>query len=77
MLGGLLVNLTSSLVFLLLLTRDLTVAALLVGYGLSLPYNLVATVGVWRSAARHRGSQRMADLARVATLIGMIVLSVT
>lgn len=75
--GGLLVNLTTSLGFYLLLTEDLTVPALLVGYGLSLPYNFLVTVGVWRCASAHRGSRQAADLAKIVTLIGMIVLSLT
>jgi len=49
----------------------------LLGYGLSLPYNLLATVGVWRSAARHRGPAAHADLARTGTVLLMLLLSVT
>ncbi|MGE0660568.1 MAG: hypothetical protein AB7F36_17185 [Reyranellaceae bacterium] len=75
--GGLLVNLGTSLGFYLLLTEDLTVPAMLVGYGLSLPYNFLVTVGVWRCASAHRGSRKVADLAKIVTLVGMIVLSAT
>ncbi|MDP3340549.1 hypothetical protein [Frigidibacter sp.] len=75
--GGLLVNVTTSLLFLVLLTFDQSWPALIVGYGLSVPYNIVATVGVWRSAARHDGPGTEADLARGATLILMTVLSLT
>ena len=75
--GGLLVNLGTSLAFYLLLTEDMTVPALIVGYGLSLPYNFLVTVGVWRSASAHPGDRRVADLAKVVTLVGMVLLSVT
>jgi len=48
-----------------------------VGYVCSVPYNLVAVVGVWRSAARHQGERAHAELARLVTLVGMILLSMT
>lgn len=75
--GGLLVNLSTSLMFVWLITADRPVAALLIGYGLSLPYNALATVGVWRSAARHEGPVLQADFARGAVLVVMAGLSVT
>ncbi|MCP5370912.1 MAG: hypothetical protein H6907_04195 [Hyphomicrobiales bacterium] len=75
--GGLAVNLVTTMASLLLLTADRVVAALVVGYALAVPYNLVATVGVWRSAARYGGERCWADLARAVTLVGMVVLSLT
>lgn len=75
--GGLLVNISSSIAFLGLITADLPWAALAVGYGLSIPYNAVALVGVWRSAARHEGPRTEADLARMASAILLAVLSLT
>jgi hypothetical protein len=75
--GGLLVNISTSVAFLALITVDLPWLALIVGYGLSLPYNLVAVVGVWRSAARHDGPRSQADLARGLSLALMAVLSLT
>ena len=74
---GLLVNLSSSILFLTLITADRPWAALAVGYGLSVPYNVLATVGVWRSAARHEGDPGQANLARLVTLVMMVVLTVT
>jgi hypothetical protein len=74
---GLLVNLTTSALFLALITADRPWAALFVGYALSVPYNVLATVGVWRSAARYDGPTLHAELARIATAIVMLVLSVT
>lgn len=76
-LGGLIVNLASSAAFLLLMTADQLIAALIVGYGFSLPYNILASVGVWRSADRYDGERRWADLAKLVTAAGMILLSVT
>jgi hypothetical protein len=74
---GLLVNLTTSGLFLALITLDRPWAALFVGYVLSVPYNVVALVGVWRSAARYEGGALHAALARVVTLVAMLLLSVT
>lgn len=44
---------------------------------MSVPYNLLATVGVWRSASRYQGPSSHADLARFTTLIVMVLLTVT
>ncbi len=76
-LGGLIINLASSAAFLLLMTADQLIGALIVGYGLSLPYNILVSVGVWRSADRYDGDRRWADLAKLVTAAGMILLSVT
>jgi hypothetical protein len=35
----------------------------------------VALVGVWRSAERYRGGRIRADLARIVSLVGMVLLS--
>ena len=74
---GLLVNLTTSVLFLALITADRPWAALFVGYALSVPYNLLAAVGVWRSAARYEGPVGHAEIARIATVVVMLLLSVT
>ena len=74
---GLLVNIATSILFLVLILQDLPLAAVLVGYGLSVPYNIVATVGVWRSAARYRGPSLHADLARIASVLLMAALTLT
>ena len=76
-LGGVLVNLGTTLALLGLVAADRPVLGLIVGYGLSIPYNLLAVVGVWRSADRHEGERWQADLIRVVTVIGMILLTVT
>ena len=76
-LGALLVNITSSVAFLALIAYDQPVLAIIAGYAPSLPYNLLVTVGVWRSAARYPGKRHWAELARVAIVAGMILLSLT
>lgn len=75
--AGLLVNVTTSALFLAMIAADHLWAALLFGYALSLPYNVLAVVGVWRSAARYEGPVSHADLARAATIILMLVLTLT
>jgi hypothetical protein len=74
---GLLVNLTTSVAFLALIAFDRPWAARFVGYVLSVPYNVLAAVGVWRSAARYQGPAGHAELARIFTVIVMLLLSVT
>ena len=71
---GLALNLITTMLFLVLLTWDRPVAALF-GHALAVPYNLVALVGVWRSAARYPGGRIRADLARIVSLVGMVLLS--
>ena len=74
-LGALLVNGTTSLGFLALLAQGWTWTALLVGYGLSVPYNLVTLVGVWRAA--EGAGTALAGLARWAALLWLVLLSLT
>lgn len=76
-LGGLIVNGATSALFLVLIMADRPVEALIAGYVPSLPYNLVVAVGVWRSAARYKGNRQWAQLARITTLVGMILLSLS
>ena len=56
---------------------DRPIAAFIAGYAPSVPYNVIVSVGVWRSAGRYSGERRRADLARVVTITGMVLLSVT
>ena len=75
--GGLIINVTSSVLFLFLIMADRLIAALIFGYAFSLPYNVTVTVGVWRSAERYAGEHRWAKLAQIVTVIGFVLLSVT
>lgn len=76
-LGGLAVNLSSSFLFLWLINLDQPIAALVVGYVPSVPYNVVVCVGVWRAADRYPDDRRWPELARLGTLLGMTLLSIT
>jgi len=76
-LGGVIINAVSSILFVFLLNADHLIIALIAGYVPTLPYNLLVGVGVWRSAGRYAGERHWADLARAVTIVGMIVLSVT
>ncbi|MBM9593022.1 hypothetical protein [Roseitranquillus sediminis] len=74
---GLAVNLTTSILFLALISADRPWAALFLEYGPSVPYNVLAVVGVWRAASHYQGPAAHADLARIATLSVMLLLTVT
>lgn len=74
---ALLVNVSTTGLFLALIAADRPWAALALGYALPVAYNVVALVGVWRSAARHTGPPAQADLARAASAILLTVLSLT
>jgi hypothetical protein len=76
-LGALLINVSTTILFLILISADHPWPALIVGYAFSIPYNIVALVGVWRSAARHNGLALHADLARWTSLILLTILSMT
>lgn len=75
--GGLVVNVLTSLLFLALVSNDRLLLAFIVGYGCSIPYNVAALVGVWRSADRYGGDAALADVARIIAAVGLLLLSVT
>ena len=75
--GGLIVNITCSGISLLLALDNHLVLGFIVGYSFSIPYNITVLVGVWRSAERFTGERRWADRARIVTVVGMVILSVT
>ena len=74
---GLAVNVFTSLGFLALVSNDRLLLAFIVGYGCSIPYNVLALVGVWRSADRYSGDPALAGAARIIAAIGLGVLSLT
>ena len=76
-LGGLVVNLSTTALLLYLMTEDRPIAAIIAGYAPSVPYNVIVSVGVWRSAERYEGERRWADLAPMVTILGMAILSLT
>jgi len=71
---ALVVNGSATAAFLALIMADQTMLAL-IAHLLPLPYNMLAAVGVWRSADRYRGDRRLADLARIVSVAGLIALS--
>jgi len=79
--GGLIVNLTTTLGFLILTSADHTSAALIVGYAISIPYNIWVTIGVVRAAANPEASANVpANRARAyvaITILGALILSLT
>ena len=75
--GGLIVNVITSGLFLFLMMADQVIAAIVGGYLISLPYNFIVTVGVWRSADNYDGDRRFAETARLVTVVGMLLLSFT
>ncbi len=75
MIGGLAVNLAAILAFLALVTQDRPVAALVASHVVSVPYNILAIVGVWRAAARYPGPPGLARAARLVALVGLGLLS--
>lgn len=76
-LGGILVNLVTSGVFLALVTAERLPLAFLVGYGLSLPYNMLVLVGLWR--ASRQGSPRPSEgpVFLAIAIVLMAILSLT
>jgi hypothetical protein len=72
LLGGLAVNLSTSIGFLALVALDEVGWALFVGYGLSLPYNLLVGVGCWRAAA-HSPSARLSVAAVRALIVAFLL----
>ena len=76
MAGGLVVNVSSSVLLLVLVMQGQALAGFLVSHALALPYNILAGVGVWRSAARHPGSRGWADAAKAGVAIWLTMLTV-
>lgn len=74
---GLPLNLATSAAFLALMSADLLWPAFLAGYALPVPFNVVAVVGVWRSAGRYEGEPLHANLARIISAALMLVLTLT
>jgi len=75
--GGLVVNMTTSFAFWILLTEDHLVPAYVIGYGLSNAYNLLIGVGIWRSVAREVADRKRARRIRLVTLALLAVAVVT
>jgi len=77
LLGGILVNGMTTALNLVLVTRDLPVAGLVIGYAISVPYTLLAMIGVWRASETHPGDPGVARGMRWLGVIIAVVLCVT
>ena len=75
--GGLLINGVTTVLFFVLIMHDRPGLAWIVGFGIAIPYNILATVGVWRAADRYAGERKWADIARGVTVVGMVLLSLS
>jgi len=73
---GLAVNMSAVMLLLTLITLEAPEAFFLACTALSLPYNILAIVGVWRAANHYPGPDLHADLARGVslTLLGLLSL---
>ena len=74
---GLAVNVVTSVGFMVLITVGMPIAAAIVGYGLSVPYNVFILVGLWRSAGAYNGPQFTATFMRVSGVLWMALLTLT
>ena len=74
---GVLVNVSTSIACYALLIAEEPVWSLIVGYLLSVPYNVVVTVGVIRSSRRADADPDFARFARAVIIPVMLLLSLT
>jgi hypothetical protein len=74
---GVLVNFVTSGLFLILIVEDVSPWLLVPAYLLPVPYNIFVIVAVWRSAEQYQGSRKWADRARAATVVGMIIMTLS
>lgn len=71
------VNVVTSIAFMGLVAAEMPLVAFLVGYGLSVPYNIFAGVAVWRSADAHQGLRTTAETLRIAAIVWLAFLTFT
>ena len=74
---GLVVNGVTSVMTILTVLADAPVWILVPVHLLPTPYNFLVLVGIWRSAARFDGEPKWADLARMTSLVGLTLLTLT
>jgi len=73
---GLLVNLLATAGSFALFATDASTALAVAFFCLPIPYNFFVLVAVWRSAGRYTGPKQWADLARVAVVVWVLLVSV-
>ncbi|MCU0983662.1 MAG: hypothetical protein MUC89_01815 [Acetobacteraceae bacterium] len=74
---GFIVNGSTSIACYALLIADRPIGAIIVGYLLSVPYNIIATVGVLRATRREDSDPALARFVRVIIIPVMVLLSLT
>lgn len=74
---GLIINIVTSIGTLVTVLAGAPVWLLVPVHLLPTPYNLLVVVGVWRSAELYQGDRKWAQLARLVTLVGMAILTMT
>lgn len=74
---GLIINITTSIGTIVTVLADAPAWILVPVHLLPTPFNLLVVIGVWRSAGHYDGDRNYANLARIVTLVGMLVLSAT
>jgi hypothetical protein len=72
---GLLLNFITHFLFFVLLLNDAHMALVGLAFALPIPYNVLVTVAVWRSAGRYEGPKKWAEWARVGILVWLVVLT--
>ena len=72
---GLLLNLVTSFLFLILLMNEASPFVLVPAFVLPIPYNVLIVGAVWRSAERYPGPRHWAEYARAVTVVWMIALT--
>ena len=72
---GLAINLSTTIALLTLISLDRPWLAVVAGYSVSVPYNIMAVIGTWRSAERYQAPDIHADLGRGASVMLMALLS--
>ena len=72
---GLLINVLTDVLFYALLVNDANSVLVVLAFALPIPYNIFVIVAVWRSAGRYPGQERSRDLARLGTVVWMVVLT--
>jgi len=72
---GLLINVLTDVLFYALLINDANSVLVVLAFALPIPYNIFVIVAVWRSAGRYPGPERLRDLARLGTVVWIVVLT--
>jgi hypothetical protein len=70
---GFALNLAATFGYLSLLANDASPVFAYLVFFLPLPYDVLTLVAVWRSAARYQGPPLLADLARAAIVVWILL----